>query len=229
MTASTVAPGDNGQRPKRRRRSTADLRTDLTQAAVTIFARRGYSGASLQEIADLARTPKMSIYRQYGSKADLFVAAVAEPFLELIEDYTATFKAQMAAGFDTYTLTEALVASLYDHLHEKRLAVLALISASGDPEAEEPVREVTARLEHMFEVFESLSRELADDHPDYPISEARLWHRLVTGMVISATALGPLTLPSGWYEPSRDQLVKMMTHMVTSGIFSPSPDSRSAT
>jgi len=221
MATPAGAPADQGQRPRRPRRSTAELRSELTKAAVAVFARCGYSGATTQEIADLARTPKASIYRQYGSKADLFVAAVAEPFLELIEDYTATFKAQMASGFNTYELNEALVASLYDHLHAKRLAVLALISASGDPEAEAPVRAVTARLEQMFEVFESLSRELAADHPDYPVTEAQLWHRLVTGMVISATALSPLTLPSGWYEPSRDQLVSMMTRMITSGIYSP--------
>src|ERR1700712_5470945 len=87
-----VEPAPTGRDPirpaprrRRPRKSTEDLKTELLSAATTVFARRGYSGGSTKEIAELAATTQASIYRHYGSKADLFVAAVAEPFLELID------------------------------------------------------------------------------------------------------------------------------------------------
>lgn len=196
------------------------MKAQLLDAAATVFARRGYGGASTKEIAELAATTQASIYRHYGSKADLFVAAVAEPFLELIDDYTAGFTEQLRhGGGDPYRLTETHIASLYDHLYDKRTAVLALICASGDPDAEQPVRAVVNRLNEMFEVFNTVSVEVWKEGGHYQVEHAKLWHRLVAGMVVSATALEPLFLPDGWYKPTRNEIIQVMSHMITSGIF----------
>jgi AcrR family transcriptional regulator len=206
-------------RRRRKRKSTDTLRTELLSAAATVFARRGYGGASTKEIADLAGTTQASIYRHYGSKADLFVAAVADPFIELIEDYTAAFTEQSRHSPDPYRLTETHIASLYDHLYAKRTAVLALICANGDPDAEQPVRTVVNRLNEMFEVFQTVSLDVWEHGGSYQIEHAKLWHRLVAGMIVSATALEPLFLPDGWYKPSRNEVITVMTSMITSGIF----------
>jgi AcrR family transcriptional regulator len=217
-----MAEGSDDPVPLRRRRqrkSTETLRTELLSAAATVFARRGYGGASTKEIADLAGTTQASIYRHYGSKADLFVAAVADPFVELIEDYTAAFTEQSRHSPDPYRLTETHIANLYDHLYAKRTAVLALICASGDPDAEQPVRTVVTRLNEMFEVFQTVSVDVWEHGGPYQIEHAKLWHRLIAGMVVSATALEPLFLPDGWYKPSRNEVINVMTGMITSGIF----------
>ena len=217
---STDRADDPVAKPRRRpRKSTDALRTELLSAAATVFARRGYGGASTKEIADLAATTQASIYRHYGSKADLFVAAVADPFIELIEDYTAAFTQQSRHSPDLYRLTETHIASLYDHLNAKRTAVLALICASGDPDAEQPVRTVVNRLNEMFEVFQTVSLDVWQHGGPYQIEHAKLWHRLVAGMIVSATALEPLFLPDGWYKPSRNEVINVMTNMITSGIF----------
>jgi hypothetical protein len=118
-----------------------------------------------------------------------------------------------------YRLTETHIANLYDHLHAKRTAVLALICASGDPDAEQPVRTVVNRLNDMFEVFQTVSVDVWEHGGPYQIEHAKLWHRLVAGMVVAATALEPLFLPEGWYKPTRNEVINVMTNMVTSGIF----------
>ncbi len=210
-------------RKRRTRKTTTALRTELLAAAATVFARRGYGGASTKEIADLANTTQASIYRHYGSKAELFVAAVAEPFIELIDDYTAEFTAQLGSSSDPHEMTEAHIASLYDHLDSKRTAVLALIRASGDPDAEQPVRAVINRLNDMFEVFQNVSVRVWEEGGPYQIEHARLWHRLIMGMIVSATALEPLFLPDGWFRPTRNEIIKVMADMITSGIFDRSP------
>jgi len=216
-TDRTVDPAP--LRRRRPRKSTETLRTELLSAAATVFARRGYGGASTKEIANLAGTTQASIYRHYGSKSDLFVAAVADPFIELIETYTAAFTEQSRHNPDPYRLTETHIANLYDHLYAKRTAILALICASGDPDAEQPVRTVVTRLNEMFEVFQTVSLDVWQHGGPYQIEHAKLWHRLIAGMVVSATALEPLFLPDGWYKPSRNEVIDVMTTMITSGIF----------
>jgi len=210
-------------RRRRPRKSTDALRAELLSAAATVFARRGYGGASTKEIAELAGTTQASIYRHYGSKAELFVAAVADPFIELIEDYTAAFTEQSHQKPDLYRLTETHITTLYDHLYAKRTPVLALICASGDPDAEQPVRAVVNKLNDMFEVFHTISVEVWEHGGPYQIEHAKLWHRLVAGMVVAATALEPLFLPDGWYKPTRNEIINVMTSMITSGIFARNP------
>src|SRR5947208_348153 len=110
--ASGGVPDPVLARRRRTRKTTDALRVELLSAAATVFARRGYGGASTKEIAELAGTTPASIYRHYGSKAELFVAAVADPFIELIEDYTAAFTEQARHSPDPYRLTETHIASL---------------------------------------------------------------------------------------------------------------------
>ncbi|GEM_PF-1326492 len=59
----------------RRRRRTVEA---LLDAAVTVFARKGYERASLDEIADLAGFSKGAVYSNFDSKEDLFLAVVEE-------------------------------------------------------------------------------------------------------------------------------------------------------
>jgi AcrR family transcriptional regulator len=57
---------------ERRRQHTRDL---LLDAAEEVFAKRGFAGASLDEIAETAGYTRGAIYKHFESKADLFLAA----------------------------------------------------------------------------------------------------------------------------------------------------------
>jgi AcrR family transcriptional regulator len=57
--------------PERRRQLTRDA---LIDAASEVFARRGYEGASLDEIAETAGFTRGAIYKNFSDKEDLFVA-----------------------------------------------------------------------------------------------------------------------------------------------------------
>jgi AcrR family transcriptional regulator len=56
----------------RRRQHTRDL---LLDAAEEVFARRGFDGASLEEIAENAGYTRGAIYKHFGSKEELFLEA----------------------------------------------------------------------------------------------------------------------------------------------------------
>jgi AcrR family transcriptional regulator len=57
--------------PERRRELT---RSALVDAAAQVFARRGFHGASLDEIADTAGFTRGAIYKNFADKEDLFLA-----------------------------------------------------------------------------------------------------------------------------------------------------------
>ena len=57
--------------PERRRQLTRDT---LIEAAAAVFARRGFHGASLDEIAETAGFTRGAIYKNFADKEDLFFA-----------------------------------------------------------------------------------------------------------------------------------------------------------
>jgi AcrR family transcriptional regulator len=78
-------------KPKRESRAERQARTraELLAAAVVVFARRGYEGASVEEIAEQAGYSHGAVYSNFDGKADLF--------LTVFEDYMAERARELAA------------------------------------------------------------------------------------------------------------------------------------
>ncbi|MFG1708833.1 TetR family transcriptional regulator [Nonomuraea sp. M3C6] len=54
----------------------AETRARLLQAAVVVFAERGYDGTRVADIAQAAGVSNGALYAHFGSKAELLVAAL---------------------------------------------------------------------------------------------------------------------------------------------------------
>lgn len=66
----------------------------LLDAAEEVFARRGFDGAALEDIADAAGYTRGAIYSHFGSKAELFLAVIErqrQQFLGGFADVIAAF------------------------------------------------------------------------------------------------------------------------------------------
>ena len=122
-----------------------ETRAALLGAAATVFARRGYDGASISEIASEAGLTSGAIYAHFASKAQLFVATLqiyAERDLdqilgrepaELMEGVTS-----VGATFDRPEPTEA------------SLLISAIIAARNDQEVAALVGDLLADREEKF-------------------------------------------------------------------------------
>jgi AcrR family transcriptional regulator len=94
------------QAPERltREEKKARTRAQLVDAAATVFARRGFAAASLDEVADEAGLTKGAVYSNFDSKEELFQAVIDErlnePMLRLAEDLdtTGTFAERAMEG-----------------------------------------------------------------------------------------------------------------------------------
>jgi AcrR family transcriptional regulator len=69
------------------RRDPERTKTRLLQAAIKLFAARGYDGVAVDEVVAAARVNKRMVYHYFGSKDELYLAALTEVFsrLELVE------------------------------------------------------------------------------------------------------------------------------------------------
>ncbi|MBY9068154.1 TetR family transcriptional regulator [Hyphomonas sp. WL0036] len=89
----------SASKPVRRRRNardTAELKNDILKSAVQIFARSGYEGASLMDIAAEAGTRHPLLLYHFGSKEELWRRTMAHIFDELKGHYAAV--AELSRG-----------------------------------------------------------------------------------------------------------------------------------
>ncbi|MFI7612139.1 TetR family transcriptional regulator [Nonomuraea terrae] len=66
-----------------RRRDAERTRAEILAVAQSEFARHGYAGARVDEIAELMRTTKRMIYYYFGSKERLYVAVLEKAYSEV--------------------------------------------------------------------------------------------------------------------------------------------------
>src|SRR5215211_6519507 len=90
MTAATRTPATHADAGGTRQRLTADeRRTDIVAAAVRSFASGGLAGTSTEDIARLAGVSQPYLFRLFGTKRDLFLAAVGGPFDRIVDTFDA--------------------------------------------------------------------------------------------------------------------------------------------
>src|SRR5438445_13335486 len=68
-------------------------RTRVLEAAARVFARRGFHGASVHEIAREAGATTGAIYSNFAGKEDLYLAVFEEHVATQIREYTERFGA----------------------------------------------------------------------------------------------------------------------------------------
>lgn len=76
-TGAGVAGGAPRRGPGRPRREDADARrAEILEAAVTLFAERGFAGTTIEAVALAVGATKRTVYRHFTDKTGLFFAAV---------------------------------------------------------------------------------------------------------------------------------------------------------
>lgn len=97
---------------ERRRQQTRDV---LVAAATEVFARRGFDGASLEEIAENAGFTRGAIYKNFDGKEDLFFAVTDRFNEQVIEAFRAIAPdSANTKEWDFSTLAEMWRASVDD-------------------------------------------------------------------------------------------------------------------
>src|SRR5213596_4196352 len=120
------------------RLSAAERRDSILDAALLEFAERGYEGTSTEDIARRVGISQPYLFRLFGTKKELFKAAVARCFRETLERFQRA--AEGRRGEEALqAMGEAYMDMLTNDRHRLR-AQMQAYAACDDPDIRETVR-----------------------------------------------------------------------------------------
>ncbi len=112
--------------PERRRAMT---REHLLDAAAIVFARDGYHGASLDDVAAAAGFTKGAVYSNFKNKEDLFLALIDYRNAQMTAAFSAELDAPAGSGDEQLPRIQDLIAGSFDRdmsaLHYEFMAYAA--------------------------------------------------------------------------------------------------------
>jgi AcrR family transcriptional regulator len=173
----TASPPPAGSQP--RRRDSARTRQRLLASAHRHFARNGYTGTPVREIADDAGVNVALINRYFGSKEGLFAACLTEA-VDGLRHTTADTTPDMLPSI---IASEVADPAHYDHL-------LLLVRSSGDERADQ------IRIGVLRDYGEALAARVGWQ-PDTPGGE----DLLLRAQLVLSTAFGMVLLRSTGLRP----------------------------
>jgi AcrR family transcriptional regulator len=168
-----------------KRKSAAERRESVLEAAYVEFAEHGLDGASTEVIAAKAGISQPYVFRLFGTKKQLFIAVVARCFRETLEAFQ-----QAAEGKRGAEALHAMGRVYREQLLNDRVRLrsqMQAYAASGDPEIESIVRDGYSDLVSYVE-------HVAGDLPPEEISRF-----FATGMLMNVIAsMGLHDLSEPW-------------------------------
>lgn len=163
-------------------RDPEQTRGRILDAALDVFARKGYHDASVDEIVDKAGASKGSIYFHFPNKQRLFLALV-DKFADVLERRVAEAIAPEAAGIRR--VRAALVAVLTTFGRYRAPAKLLLVQAVGLGSAFEEKRwEVHQRFALLIQHYLEQAIEVGDIAPVDTELVAHAWMGAINEVVI---------------------------------------------
>jgi AcrR family transcriptional regulator len=203
-----------GKKPGAARRAPDEVRRLLLESARSLFAAKGYAGASTRDIAVKAGVSEALLFRHFGTKAKLFERAILDPINDFIHEYVEQWRARTAADHTPEGISFAYVDGFYRLLSENRDLVLALVTA----QAYESIKELNeaSPLSRLMDELEQVAQREADLRGfEFDVHIAT---RLVAGMVMSMALLDEWLFPTGKRRPSRQRIVNEMVAFMVHGL-----------
>jgi len=135
------------------RMTASERRTAVLAAAITEFARSGYSGTSTDAIATRAGISQPYLFRLFGTKKDLFIATY-----DLVSDRIIAAMTRAGTGLEGAAAQEAMGTAYAELLQDPELLQVQLhgfAAAPGDAD-------IAATCRRTFEVLWHLIHERTD-------------------------------------------------------------------
>lgn len=186
---------------RRPRRSTAEVRHLILQAARERFAADGFGGATTLAIANAADVSETVLFRHFPTKERLFEAAVIEPFEEYVARYTGGWRRLTVTAGDPASVLRAYAAELYDIVAAQRELFAALMARGLHSD------ELTAAFARLDEMAETVAAEY-DVHYDGPVAVRAAFMMVLSTSVFHASLFGADTAVT------RDRVVAELGEML---------------
>src|ERR671912_649782 len=143
LTTAPTAAAPASRAAGGRRLSADERRVEVIEAAVKAFASGGLAGTSTEEIARLAGVSQPYLFRLFGTKRELFLAAVERSMTRIADTFAEAARHPVAdppAGYNGQLMAMGL--AYQDLLRDRTLLRIQLhaFAASDDPDVRAFVR-----------------------------------------------------------------------------------------
>jgi TetR/AcrR family transcriptional regulator len=134
-------------------------RDKILDAAEALFARRGYAGVGMREVAEVAGLGKSSLFHYFKSKAELYAAVVGR----ILDLFDRRLTVALAAGGDPRMRFDRWVDTLIDtfaqHPTSARLLLRSLFEDDELTGSSEEEQRADRTLKQLFAAVANLLRE----------------------------------------------------------------------
>ena len=218
--------------PKREKRTEKQARTraELLATAAKVFARRGYRGASVEEIAEEAGYSHGAVYSNFAGKEDLFLAVLEEYMAERARELAAT-QIDLAEDEPLETRARALADQWMERFAKDRESFLLhmefIAHAGRDPKLAERFGTRSAALRETIAGYIGHYQEQEGVESDLPPADlAMVLRALGIGLAVEAL-VSPKAVREGLYGDFVELLVGLLREHGSHGTGDRLPASRS--
>lgn len=212
-----VGPVSSAQsKPRAPRRSSAEIRRLLLEAAQTLFERQGYQLTTTAQIIERAGVDAPTLYRHFTSKAELFEVAILSTLRDFLDQHFAHWRSNPPGTESAETLARRFVVGFFEALEPHRESFrLLMLSTHEEGVLGDLARAVSRQFtEGLVAMSEAVLAE-AEAMGYRGIKSPDSTTAASVGMVLSVVLFGEWVFPPG-ERPSReeqiDELVAMMMH-----------------
>ena len=186
-------------------------RAQLLDVGRSLFAERGYDGASVEEIALRAGVSKPVVYEHFGGKEGLYAVVVDREVLRLLTSFTAAL-----TGDSPKQLLEQATLALLSYVEDETDGFRILVRESPAPLADSSgfatiISDVAGQVEHI----------LATQFAARGFSTA-------LAPLYSQALVGQVALVGQWWldnrEPGRDEVAAHLVNLAWNGLSGLQPE-----
>lgn len=190
-----------------------ETRHRLLLGAASVFARQGYDGASIAEVASEAGVSSGAIYAHFASKAELFAATLHVRGPAEMERLLAV----RGAGTDAAQFLRDRGAALAQRRpKDGSLLIEAIVAAKRHPEvATLLVSAFTEREDRFIELIDAGKEDGSIDQRAHPAAVARFMLMLVLGSLLVAAVDLPPVDDGDWADLIGDLVDRFSTRLPT--------------
>jgi len=209
----------------RRQRKRERMAGEILQAAARVFARRGFDGATVREIAEEADIAEGTIYNYFESKEDLLVQLphlVQHPLLEIADSGELMARTVEANDDDEVVIKQMLqegLQSIRQHVDIFKILLTSLPVAT--PEVQETyLRQIILQISGTLEMY--LRRRIAEGRfrTMNPAIAARAWLGAFFTFILTQEVLpGRLVTPMDY-----DEVIDEVAHLLLFGVMARSEE-----
>jgi AcrR family transcriptional regulator len=207
-------------KPRNGRRGGDEVRDLVLRAAHHLFSEQGYHGTTTRQIADVAGVGESVLFRNFGSKAELFETTIVSPFSDFVNNWAKTWNVSVTSQSDPAEVARSFVRGFYGLASEHKELFRTLVAArvkGGEPALAEVAARVSSKLADILRTVETVLREHGAARHfrelDPPVTVA-----VSVGSVLSLVLLEDWLFPSDRRRPGKGRQIEEAAQMLLYGV-----------